>query len=556
MSDPKSLPTSALGSNLTEDRAARRLAAIVESSDDAIVSKDLNGIITSWNQGAERLFGYAAAEVMGESITIIIPADRLHEEREVLTRIRAGQKVDHFETLRRHKNGTLVPISLSVSPIREADGTVVGASKIARDISYRLEAEAERARLLSEVQRHAAITAKLNEVGAVVASSLDRERVLQAVADVATQLTDAQFGGFFYNETDADSGNHHQLVTLSGVPKEVFAAFQSTRAAELFGSTFRGEGAVRIADLPQGDLPVRSYLAVPVRGRNREVLGGLFFGHSEVGVFTADHERLAEGVATWAAVALENARLYKAVREASQLKDEFLATLSHELRTPLNAILGYARMLRSGQIDVTKQDRAIEIIERNATSLAQIVEDVLDVSRITAGKVVLNLQPTDPAEIIRNSILSVAPAAEARGVQIDTFVHPDVGQILADADRLQQVLWNLLSNAVKFTGRGGRVHVQLQRSEGVIEIVVSDTGIGIPAEFLPFLFDRFRQADSKTTREQGGLGLGLAIARNFIEMHGGTISASSPGEGEGSTFRVILPVMMPIEPAKDSERPL
>jgi signal transduction histidine kinase len=275
-----------------------------------------------------------------------------------------------------------------------------------------------------------------------------------------------------------------------------------------------------------------------------------------VGVFTADHERLAEGVATWAAVALENARLYKAVREASQLKDEFLATLSHELRTPLNAILGYARMLRSGQIDVTKQARAIEIIERNATSLAQIVEDVLDVSRITAGKVVLNLQPTDPAEIIRNSILSVAPAAEARGVQIDTFVHPDVGQILADADRLQQVLWNLLSNAVKFTGRGGRVHVQLQRSEGVVEIVVSDTGIGIPAEFLPFLFDRFRQADSKTTREQGGLGLGLAIARNFIEMHGGTISASSPGEGEGSTFRVILPVMMPIEPAKDSERPL
>ncbi len=345
MSDPKE-QTSAPGSSRTEDRAAHRLAAIIESSDDAIVSKDLNGVITSWNQGAERLFGYTAAEVVGESITIIIPADRLHEEREVLTRIRAGKKVDHFETLRRHKDGTLVPISLSVSPIRDGDGTVVGASKIARDISYRLEAEAERA------------------------------------------------------------------------------------------------------------------------------------------------------------------RLHKAVREASQLKDEFLATLSHELRTPLNAILGYARMLRAGQIEVAKEDRAIEVIERNATSLAQIVEDVLDVSRITAGKVILNLQPTDPAEIITNSILSVAPAADARGVQIDTFLHPDVGRIPADADRLQQVLWNLLSNAVKFTGRGGRVHVQLQRSEGAIEIVVSDTGIGISAEFLPFLFDRFRQADAKTTREQGGLGPG------------------------------------------------
>ena len=573
MSDPKELRTPAPGSNPTEDGAAHRLAAIIESSDDAIVSKDLNGVITSWNQGAERLFGYTAAEVVGKSITIIIPADRLHEEREVLTRIRAGKKVDHFETLRRHKNGTLVPISLTVSPIREADGTVVGASKIARDISYRLEAEAERARLLSEVQRHAAITAKLNEVGAVVASSLDRERVLQAVADVATELTHAQFGAFFYNETEADSGDRYQLFTHSGAPRESFTAYLNPRATELFAPTFRGEGPVRSADvredprsgqnppyngLPPGHLPVRSYLAVPVRGRTGEVLGGLFFGHPEVGVFTADHERLAEGVATWASVALENARLYKAVRQASQLKDEFLATLSHELRTPLNAILGYARMLRSGQIEVAKEDRAIEIIERNATSLAQIVEDVLDVSRITAGKVMLNLQSTDPTEIIRNSIMSVTPAAEARGVQIDTFLHPDVGRIPVDADRLQQVLWNLLSNAVKFTGRGGRVHVQLQRSEGTIEIIVSDTGIGISAEFLPFLFDRFRQADSKTTREQGGLGLGLAIARHFVEMHGGTISASSPGEGEGSTFRVRLPVMMPIEAAVagDSERPL
>ena len=573
MSYPTNLPASQPGSTQTEDQAARRLAAIIESSDDAIVSKDLNGIITSWNQAAERMFGYTAEEVVGKSITIIIPADRLHEEREVLTRIRAGKKVDHFETLRRHKNGTLVPISLTVSPIREDDGTVVGASKIARDISYRLEAEAERARLLSEVQRHAAITAKLNEVGTVVASSLDRERVLQAVTDVATDLTHAQFGAFFYNETDKDSGDHYQLFTLSGAPKEAFAAYPYPRATALFGPTFRGEGPMRIADLhedprygrnppyhglPPGHLPVRSYLAVPVKARTGEVLGGLFFGHSEPGIFTADHEWLATGVARWASVALENARLYKAVREASQLKDEFLATLSHELRTPLNAILGYSRMLRSGQVEAAKKDRAIEVIERNATSLTQIVEDVLDVARITAGKVMLNLLPVDPAELIRNSILSVTPAADARGVQIDTSLQPDVGPIPADPDRLQQVLWNLLSNAVKFTGRGGHVRVELHRAEGNVEIVVSDTGIGIPTEFLPFLFDRFRQADSKTTREQGGLGLGLAIARHFVEMHGGTISASSPGEGEGSTFRVTLPVKVPTGPvvAGNSGRPV
>ena len=489
------------------DRAARRLAAIIESSDDAIVSKDLNGIVTSWNQAAERMFGYTAAEMVGQSITTIIPEDRLHEEREVLTRIRRGDKVDHFETLRRHKSGKLVPISLTVSPIRDAGGTVIGASKIARDISYRLEAESERARLLAEVQRHAAVAEKLNEVGAAVASSLDEGQVLQVVLDASIELMQAQVGQF-------DPTFRESLVRDDAGGGE-----------RAFGTS------------------VRSYLAVPVKSRSGDIIGGLLFGHAEPGRFTADHGRLAAGIATWASVALENARLYKAVHEASRLKDEFLATLSHELRTPLNAILGYSRMLRTGQVEATKGDRAMEVIERNATALAQIVEDVLDVSRITAGKVRLNIQEVDPVDLVTNSILSVAPAADARGVRIETSVHNVVGSIAADADRLQQVLWNLLSNAVKFTGRGGRVLVELSRNEGDVEIVVSDTGVGIPSDFLPYLFDRFRQGDARTTREQGGLGLGLAIARHFIEMHGGTISAWSAGEGQGSTFRVRLPAM-------------
>ena len=554
-----------------DDRAARRLAAIVESSDDAIVSKDLNGVITSWNQAAERMFGYSPAEVVGESIRIIIPHDRLHEEGEVLSRIRRGEKVDHFETLRRHKSGTLIPISLSVSPIRNADGVVVGASKIARDISYRLEAEAERVRLLAEVQRQAAINEKLNEVGATVASSLDRERVLQAVTDIATGLTQAQFGAFFYNETDEHTADSYLLYTLSGAPREAFAGYPHPRATELFGPTFRGEGTVRVADvrqdprygknppfhgIPAWHLPVRSYLAVPVRARTGEVLGGLFFGHPEVGVFTSDAERIAEGIATWASVALENARLYRAVHEASRLKDEFLATLSHELRTPLNAVLGYARMMRSGLLDASKRERAIEVIERNATSLAQIVEDVLDVARITAGKVRLNVQLVDAADVIRSAIATVVPAADAKGVRIETVLPPSIGPITADPDRLQQVLWNVLSNAVKFTGRGGRVQVLLSRDVSAIEIVVSDTGIGIAPDFLPFLFDRFRQADARTTREQGGLGLGLAIARHFVEMHGGTISAASAGEGEGSTFRINLPVTPTLDAMPLDQRPL
>jgi signal transduction histidine kinase/CheY-like chemotaxis protein len=304
--------------------------------------------------------------------------------------------------------------------------------------------------------------------------------------------------------------------------------------------------------MPAGHLPVRSYLAVPVRASSGVVLGGLFFGHSAPGIFTAEHEQLAEGIAAWASVALENARLYVEAQEGSRLKDEFLATLSHELRTPLNAILGYVRMIRSGLIGGEKQGRAIETIERNATSLTQIVEDVLDVSRIISGKIRLNVQQLDLPRVIREALDAVAPAAEARGVRIETALDPEAAPVSGDPDRLQQVVWNLVSNAVKFTARGGKVQVRLARVDANVEIVVSDTGVGIAPEFLPFVFDRFRQANAGSTREHGGLGLGLAIARNLVEMHGGTIEATSGGPGQGATLRVALPLMV-AQPAVHTE---
>ena len=228
--------------------------------------------------------------------------------------------------------------------------------------------------------------------------------------------------------------------------------------------------------MPSGHLPVRSYLAVPVKGRSGNVIGGLFFGHSEVGRFTEHHERLASGVAAWASVALENASLFATVQEASQLKDDFLASLSHELRTPLNAILGYARMLRAGMVTADKHAKAIETIERNATSLAQIVEDVLDISRIVSGKLRLNVQPVDYPQIVRNAIDSVAVAADARGVRIETVLDPQAGPVSGDPDRLQQVFWNLLTNAVKFTSRGGKVQVQLGRVNSHVEVSVATPG--------------------------------------------------------------------------------
>jgi CheY-like chemotaxis protein len=226
------------------------------------------------------------------------------------------------------------------------------------------------------------------------------------------------------------------------------------------------------------------------------------------------------------------------------MKDDFLAVLSHELRTPLNAIVGYSRLLRGGILSTEKAARGLETLERNATWLTQIIEDVLDVSRIVSGKIRLDVQPVDLSLIVDNAIATVQPAADARGVRLQTTIDTGVAPVSGDPDRLQQVLWNLLSNAVKFTSRNGRVQVRLQRVNSHVEIVVSDTGVGIRPDFLPFVFERFRQADSGTTRKTGGLGLGLAIVRHIVEMHGGTVEAASGGEGQGSTFRVRLPVMI------------
>src|SRR5688500_11168684 len=530
----------------------QHLARVVESSDDAIVSKTLDGTILSWNRAAERIFGYTAAEAIGRNIRMIIPEELLGEEDTVIENIRAGRSVDHYETVRQRKDGSRFHISLTVSPIRDEAGNLIGASKVARDIT-------ERVRLLEVTQAHAMIAAKLHEVGTVLASNLDRDAIVQKVTDIATELTSAEFGAFFYNVVDQQSRETYMLYTLSGAPKEAFEKFPHPRATEVFAPTFHGQGTVRLDDvtqdpryghnapyfgMPEGHLPVRSYLAVPVMGRDGQVLGGLFFGHSRPGVFTEIHGQLAEGVAGWAAVALENARLYVEARTANRMKDEFLAVLSHELRTPLSAIVGYSRLLRGGMLSEEKAQRGLEALDRNAALLTQIVEDVLDVSRIISGKLRLDVQPVDIPLVLHNAIATVQPSADAKQVRVQTVIDPNVGPIAGDRDRLQQVVWNLLSNAVKFTPRGGRVQIRLERVNSHVEIVIADTGVGIPPEFLPHVFERFSQGDGTTTRKTGGLGIGLAIVRHIVEMHGGTVAAASAGENQGATFRVRLPVMI------------
>ena len=362
-----------------------------------IVSKTLEGVIKSWNPAAERLFGYSAAEAIGQNIRLIIPHDRWGEEDEVLARIGRGEKVDHFETIRRAKDGKLLNISLTVSPVKDRSGKIVGASKVARDITDRKRAEAELERLLASEK-------------------------------------------------------------------------QLRRQAE----------------------------------------------------------------------------------EASRLKDEFLAVVSHELRSPLNAITGWASLLLMRQLD-DRTKHAIETILRNAQTQTQLVADLLDVSRIVTGQLRLKVRSFQLIPVIEASIEVVRPASEAKSIRIETILDPSAGPIAGDPDRMQQIFWNLLSNAVKFTPKGGRIQVRLQRINSHVEVVVSDTGRGIDPKLLPFVFERFRQGDSSTTREHGGLGLGLSIVRHLVELHGGVVNAYSDGAGKGAEFIVQLPTLVSARTSQPGE---
>ncbi len=429
----------------------------------------------------------------------------------------------------------------------------------------------------------------LNETGARLASNLDLQSLLQAVTDAGTQLSGAQFGAFFYNTTD-ERGDAFLLYTLSGAPREAFEKFGQPRATAIFAPTFRGEGVIRCDDvrkdprygkmsphhgMPAGHLPVRSYLAVPVVSRSGEVIGGLFFGHPEPGVFGERDERLIVAVAGQASIAIDNARLYETAQKAahertrllesersaraeaermSAMKDEFLATLSHELRTPLNAILGWSQLLRRGVKEEADLRRGLETIERNARVQTQLIEDLLDMSRITSGKLRLDIQQVDPVTVIDAALETVRHAADAKSVRIEKLLDPAGGPVSGDPARLQQVLWNLLSNAIKFTPKGGKVQILLQRVESHTEISIADTGIGISPEFLPHVFERFRQADASTTRLHGGLGLGLAIVKHLMELHGGDVRVHSPGEGLGTTFTLHLPLAVMKRTAVPQER--
>jgi signal transduction histidine kinase len=274
---------------------------------------------------------------------------------------------------------------------------------------------------------------------------------------------------------------------------------------------------------------------------------------SKFNILTQKIEQLNKEVVERQRAEMERERLYREAQEASRLKDEFLATVSHELRTPLNAILGWARMIRMGNLDAPTFEKALETIERNALSQAQLIEDLLDVSRIITGKLRLDVRPIDLTKVIAAAVDSVRPTAENKRVRLQMIIDPRADIISGDAERLQQVIWNLLSNAIKFTPKGGRVQIRLERVNSHVEIIVSDTGEGIEPEFLPYVFERFRQWDGTKSRQYGGLGLGLAIVRHLVELHGGSVHAYSGGAGKGSTFTIHLPMLIVRETQSDKD---
>ena len=536
------------------DAIARRLAA-TSTLRRCIVSKDLNGIVLSWNQAAERMFGYTAAEMIG---CFVHPPH--HSSRPAVrgrhraVAIRAVRRVEHFETIRKGRDGRLVPISLTVSPILDAAGTVIGASKIARDISDRKQMEEQTARAAER-------DSFLAEATLILTRSLDLEQMLRTLARLAVPYL-ADFCAF--DVVDAN-GNVVRLAAAHVLPEKAEivedlrvtyddpdAATSPQRVMRTRTATFiRNITDEMIVATARGDedrlartrsLGLVSYLCVPMVAHDRAV-GSLTLATAESGRHFVDEDlRVASDLATRAALAMETAQSYQQLQSANRLKDEFLATLSHELRTPLNAVLGYARMLQSGAIAQDKIPQALDVIDRNAAALAQIVEDVLDVSRIVLGKARVRVQPTDVAAVVEDAVATVKLAADAKGIELKCCLGNGTATIAGDHSRLQQVVWNLLSNAVKFTPRNGRIDVRLTEHESHVKIVVTDTGIGFPPSFQPHLFERFRQAESGTTRVHGGLGLGLSIAQHIVEMHGGTIEAESGGEGKGATFSVVLPL--------------
>ena len=662
------------------------LAAIVDFSSDAIIGEDLNGIIQSWNEGAEQLFGYTADEALGRPITMLAVPDLPLETPGILARIRRGERVPPYDTKRRAKDGRVIPLSLTISPIRNATREIIGASKIARDITERTvasqrqqESEARfrtataaassllwtnnaaghmegeqpawaafTGQALEEYQGygwsaavhpedaqktidawHQALAAKtmfvfehrvrrrdgvyrlfsvralpvldehgdirewvgvhtditeerellasehnarqtaelLNQVGRTLTAELDTQVLTQKITDLATQLVGAEFGSLFHNVVD-DKGESYLLYTISGVPRERFSKFPLPRNTKIFAPTFAGEGIVRSDDItqdprygqnapyhgmPAGHLPVRSYLAAPVVSRSGVVLGGLFFGHQKVGVFTPWHEEILSGVAAQAAIALDNARLFTETQRArdaltqtnAELQranadlEHFAYSASHDLRAPLRQVVVYHELLQSRyekELDVGAQE-LLRLSAEGAKRMDALVSGLLAYTQsVTAGDAALG-EPIAAGAVLKQALANLHTFSEEACAQIEFGELPHVS---VQEMHLLQLFQNLLSNALKYRNSiPPRISVHAVREGDFWKLSVRDNGIGISPEHAEQIFGLFKRLH--THEEFAGAGIGLALCLKIVQRYGGRIWVESEGPGKGSGFFFTLP---------------
>ena len=501
------------------DEAKALLAAIVASSDDAIISKTIKGIISSWNAAAERLFGWTAEEVIGRPIQIVIPPELQAEEKEILSRLRRDEKIAHFETVRIAKDGRRLNVSLMVSPVRDELGRIIGASKVVRDITARKLAEAQ---------------------------GRERDAVLQTLGD--------NLPGALYQISRGPRGGDKRFTYVSAgieallgvTPEEVVVD-----PMNLYGLIFE-EDLARVMEIEaQAE---RNLVPFDCVFRQRTRHGQMRWVHCK-----SAPRQLPDGSIAWDGIILdvtEQKRAEEALREADRRKDEFLAMLAHELRNPLAPIrnaVDFLELKSSGDADLRW---AREIIDRRLAQLTRLVDDLLDVSRITRNKIALRSERVLLSTVLEQAIETSRPLIEAGAhlLQVSTPGRPLF--VYGDRTRLSQVLSNLLNNAAKYTRPGGRIELTVEHAEGLVAIRVRDNGVGLSPEMLTAVFDLFTQADTSLERSQGGLGIGLTVARRLAEMHGGAIDARSEGPGKGSEFSLILPLVSAESLAADDNHEL
>lgn len=530
----------------------RLQAHILDGIEQAVIATDPGGRILYWNRYAEHLYGWSAAEVIGRDVVEITPAQMSQPQAaELMSRLQRGEKWSG-EFLVQRRDGSTFWAHVTNSPVVNESGQLIAIVGFSVDIT-------ERKRVEGEVREHALTIETINRLGQILSAELDLHKLVQLVTDSATELVGAQVGAFFYNVTD-DRGESYQLYTLSGASPDAFAGFPMPRNTDVFGPTFRGEGVIRSANirddqryghnapyhgLPQGHLPVTSYLAVPVISRSGEVLGGLFFGHEEAAMFTAQSEQIAVGLAGQTAIAMDNARLYEEAQQAIRARDHFLSMAAHELKTPMTVMLGYVQLLerqmrREAFTDRTQQ--AVQTLAAQTGRLNQLVHTLFDLSRIQMGKLALNRTLVDLSALAQRVVADLQPTLQQHTLQYESDSPNQAVVIEADVQRLEQVLLNLLQNAVKYSPTGGTIRVLLERQHDHVALSVHDSGIGIPDDAVPHVFNRFYRATNVQSATYSGMGMGLYLVKEIVTLHGGSVEVTSR-LGQGSCFRIVLPML-------------